>query len=45
MDFGKESQVNKFKEPANCTDSHNYEKPWDAQLKKVVKHKPMEKPV
>jgi hypothetical protein len=45
MDFGKESQVYKFKEPANCIDSLNYEKRWDAQQKKVVKHKPVEKPV
>lgn len=45
MDSGKKSQVKKFKEPANCIDSHDYEKRWDAQLKKVVKHKPVEKPV
>jgi hypothetical protein len=38
------SQVNKFKEAARDLACDTDEKRWDAKLKKVVKHKPVEKP-
>lgn len=37
------SQADKFKEAARDLDCDTDEKRWDAKLKKVVKHKPIEK--
>jgi hypothetical protein len=39
-----QSQSDKFKEAARDLDCDIDEKRWDAKLKKVVKHKPVEKP-
>jgi hypothetical protein len=36
-------QSDKFKEAARDLDCDTDEKRWDAKLKKVVKHKPVEK--
>lgn len=36
-------QLNKFKEAARDLDCDTDEKRWDAKLKKVVKHKPIER--
>jgi hypothetical protein len=39
-----ESQSDKFKKAARDLDCDADEKRWDAKLKNVVKHKPVEKP-
>lgn len=39
----EKSQSDKFKEAASDLDCDTDEKRWDAKLKKVVKHKPVEK--
>lgn len=41
----QKSQSDNFKEAACDLDCDTDEKRWDAKLKKVVKHKPVEKPV
>jgi hypothetical protein len=38
------SQVDKFKDAFRDLDCDTDDKRWDAKLKKVVKHKPVEKP-
>jgi hypothetical protein len=43
IDSCKEPQVNKFMEAARNVDCDTDEKRWDAKLKKVVKHKSVEK--
>lgn len=40
----EKTQSDKFKEAARDLDCDTDEKRWDAKLKKVVKHKPVEKP-
>jgi hypothetical protein len=44
MTDGK-TQADKFKDAARDLDCDTDEKRWDAKLKKVVKHKPVEKSV
>ena len=43
-DFRKETQVDKFKEAARAHEADEDETTWNRRLKKVVKHKPVEKP-
>jgi hypothetical protein len=40
----EQSQADKFKEAARDLERDTDEKRWDATLKKVVKHEPVEKP-
>jgi hypothetical protein len=39
-----QSQADKFKEAARKHEADESEAAWEAKLKKVVKHKPVEKP-
>lgn len=44
MEQPEKTQADKFKEVARKHGADEDEKRWDAMLKKVVKHKPVEKP-
>ena len=44
IDSCKEPQIDKFKEAARAHEADEDEAAWDKRLKKVVKHKPVEKP-
>lgn len=40
----EQKQIDRFKKMAALMDCDTDEKRWDAKLKKVVKHRPVEKP-